>query len=729
MISPIHLRQTVPTDEGGGMGLMSIPTPPRTPPMMGSSLYAPHDAADGGSDGGLTPTGRLSKTRSLVVTPSKTSRPGSAPPRLAIYHQQRPTSPPPVASLRPDSAPPVRPNADMLRDVREIGVGRSAAPHTFGTTSAINMTSMPPPPAIDNSKGCCPWVGPRVISGERFKFDLALRRRCCFCEGICNGFLLRRRLVQFSWGWRHYTGAALWRRGKGPWVQTLVFLALVANLVALIATRSAAVQQQVAGFDSGWSVVYPPLQLSLSAVWVWLEWGSAAVLVLEVLLQWTAHSFLPWFMDVRHLFRLLLAGVATLTLLHPHVALRAARPLVLIRIADMVPMPWLKALNESFFVASGQFMRITVALGLLLGLLTLVSMQLFGGVLRGRCLPVDAATAYGWGVPPEPEPVVVITGVVEPAHCLNNWRVWTTLGVLELPILVLFFGTIQQHVRDMHRRSSKTRWRRSCAGGGAAAFLQVVLALAGWVWFRNLCETPESLPRHCLDNWRVWAVLAALECALLAVLAVAVVRKRRADGKPGVATTAARTFSAVLQPVLAFGGFVHFRGLCEARMATPPIRPTIERCFDNPPVWSVLIVGQLSVLALLFAVLWKREKRLARCKEERKEASWVTTALGLFGVFLLQAGVLTGGTFWFVNLCAFPEVAASSSGSWSESGSWDVDDDVRWSASLTLGADIAEVNNGTDWFPAVSTHTILTTILHHNPHHNPPPQLDSHGDV
>jgi hypothetical protein len=34
---------------------------------------------------------------------------------------------------------------------------------------------MPPLPVVDTSRSCCPWIGPRVVSGERFKFDLALR--------------------------------------------------------------------------------------------------------------------------------------------------------------------------------------------------------------------------------------------------------------------------------------------------------------------------------------------------------------------------------------------------------------------------------------------------------------------------------------------------------------------------------------------------------------------------
>ena len=213
MLSPILSRQMVPHDDEGVVGLVSIPPPPRTPVSAGS-LHAPHDDASG------TPLGRTSRTRSLMVSPSKTARPGSAPPKLAIYHQQRPTTPPAAAALRPESAPPARPRADLLRDVREVGVGRPAAAHTFGVVSAVNQTTMPPLPVVDTSRSCCPWIGPRVISGERFKFDLALRRRCCYCEGICNGILVRRRLVHCSWGWRHYTGAALWRRGKGRAVRT-----------------------------------------------------------------------------------------------------------------------------------------------------------------------------------------------------------------------------------------------------------------------------------------------------------------------------------------------------------------------------------------------------------------------------------------------------------------------------------------------------------------------------
>ena len=54
--------------------------------------------------------------------------------------------------------------------------------------------------------------------------------------------------------------------------------------------------------------------------------------------------------------------------------------------------------------------------------------------------------------------------------------------------------------------------------------------------------------------------------------------------------------------------------------------------------------------------------------------------------------------------------SSSGSGSSSSSGSWDVPDDVRWSASLTVGADIAEVNNGTDWFPAVFTRDLAALL-------------------
>ena len=364
-LTPTLLRQTVPFDEdafgGDSYGLLSIPSPPQTP--IAGQKRTMSAAQDGRPGSGGTLVGHTTRTRSVQM-----ARPGSAPPQLSLYHQKRPRSPATVA-VRPDSAPSLPPEG-ALEAVREVGVERPTAPHTFGVVSAVNETTMPPPPpVVDTSRSCCPWVGPRVISGERFKFDLALRRRCCYCEGICEGLLLRRRLVQFSWGWRHYTGAALWRRGEGRAVKTLVLAALIANLVALCATYDQEPEQ------SGWHLTLPVD----GGVWAWVEWGSAVVLVLEVLLQAMAGSFLPWLLDVRHLLRLLLACIVTLSLVHPHVSLRAMRTIVILRVVGMLPVARLEALAESFYGAAGAFVQMSVGLGLLLGLLTLLTMQIFGG--------------------------------------------------------------------------------------------------------------------------------------------------------------------------------------------------------------------------------------------------------------------------------------------------------------------------------------------------------------
>ena len=680
-------RQIVSVDEDGASGLVSTPAPPRVQ-LSAGSLYA-HDDPSGPS----TPVGRTSRTRALTVTASMTARPGSAPPQLAIYHQQRPATPPPTASLRPDSAPPVRPRADVLRDVREVGVGRPAAPHTFGVVSAVNQTTMPPPPVI-RSRSCCPWVGPRVISGERFKFDLALRRRCCYCEGICNGILLRRRLVHCSWAWRHYTGATLWRRGKGRTFRALVFVSLVANLIALVATRAGAQRDGVVTTSTGRGVHALRLDLGWDAMWVWLEWLSALVLLIEVLLQWTASSLLPWFLDTRHLFRVLLAAVATASLFIEHVALRTARPLLILRALDMLPIPWFNALGVSFAATASQLLRITIAFGLLLALLTLAAMQLFGGVLRGRCLAPDLAEAHGWGVTPAPTsaidaPELLNTTALPPSsHCLLNWRIWTTLGVLELPILALAFGTISRHVRDLHRRSKQTRWRRTCAGGSLAVVLQAMLALSGWLWFRNQCAQPSDEPPHCLDNWRVWAVLAAAEIALLATLLVTVVRWRR-HGQNSVACVAGIFFSLILQPVLAFIGFVWFREICEAPAQVAPPR----HCLDDWRAWAVLTGAELLVFVLFFLALRKREGRLERDREQRQQSSRVSNALAMLAVLILQVGVVVGGVYRLTELCSLPETSdsgASWDGSWSWSSGSSTGTIHQVIVVLTVGMDISE---------------------------------------
>ena len=134
-------------------------------------------------------------------------------------------------------------------------------------------------------------------------------------------------LIDLSWASIALAGATTTPRtaagrGEGRAVKTLVLAALIANLVALCATYDQEPEQ------SGWHLTLPVD----GGVWAWVEWGSAVVLVLEVLLQAMAGSFLPWLLDVRHLLRLLLAVIVTLSLVHPHVSLRAMRTIVILRV-------------------------------------------------------------------------------------------------------------------------------------------------------------------------------------------------------------------------------------------------------------------------------------------------------------------------------------------------------------------------------------------------------------
>lgn len=170
----------------------------------------------------------------VAVDSAGPMRPSSAPP-LITYRQfprARPPSPATVAARRRPKSAPSRPSKELL-----ARVSRTAIP------TAVNTQVLSEPSERGSCLRRCPWVGPRVILGERFKFvrgcailrgvwrlrgmcplharlvcvtrgaalithgatmlararsqELALRRRCCdCCAPVCDGWLLRRRLVQ-----------------------------------------------------------------------------------------------------------------------------------------------------------------------------------------------------------------------------------------------------------------------------------------------------------------------------------------------------------------------------------------------------------------------------------------------------------------------------------------------------------------------------------------------------
>ena len=216
--------------------------------------------------------------------------------------------------------------------------------------------------------------------------------------------------------------------------------------------------------------------------------------------------------------------------------------------------------------------------------------------------------------------------------------------------------------------------------------LQAILAVAGWLWFRSLCELPSDLPRHCLDNWRVWSTLGAAELALLGGLGVTIARRMN-RGKNSVGCCAGAFFSVALQPVLVLGGWFWFRNLCNIPPAGTP-----RHCLDDWSLWAVIIAAQLGVVALLFVVLHKRSRRLARAREEHLKPSWMPTFAGLLTVFLLQAGVVVCSYLWLADLCAEPEdgsgswgsASGSSSSSSSESWSWSESWSYSWAGSRRL---------------------------------------------
>ena len=107
--------------------------------------------------------------------------------------------------------------------------------------------------------------------------------------------------------------------------------------------------------------------------------------------------------------------------------------------------------------------------------------------------------------------------------------------------------------------------------------------------------------------------------------------------------------------------------LCSRNLCDIPPVGTPRHCLDDWSLWAAIIAAQLGVAALLFVVLHKRSRRLARAREEHLKPSWMPTFAGLLAVFLLQAGVVVCSYLWLADLCAEPE---DGSGSWgSASGS------------------------------------------------------------
>jgi hypothetical protein len=107
----------------------------------------------------------------VAVDSAGPMRPSSAPP-LITYRQfprARPPSPATVAARRRPKSAPSRPSKELL-----ARVSRTAIP------TAVNTQVLSEPSERGSCLRRCPWVGPRVILGERFKFV----RGCAILRGV-----------------------------------------------------------------------------------------------------------------------------------------------------------------------------------------------------------------------------------------------------------------------------------------------------------------------------------------------------------------------------------------------------------------------------------------------------------------------------------------------------------------------------------------------------------------